>query len=210
LCKNKNKQRIAILRILDIFLYLVSMEEFLAFIRTYIELSQEAENSIRFFGKEINMKKGDLVTKEGKISKSLYFVASGAARTYLYLNGKDVTHWISLENSLITSWHSYILEKPSTEYVELIEDSRLVELSKQDWEKLYQKHPILERFSRLILEEEMAVIDEFYKGYYFLTAKQKYELLISKAPQIVKRVNLGHIASMLGITQETLSRIRGK
>ena len=122
----------------------------------------------------------------------------------------SITHWISLEDSLITSWHSYVLETPSSEYVELTEDSVLVKLSKENWEILYQKHPELERFSRLVLEQEMAVIDEFYKGYYFLTAKQKYELLMSKAPEIAQRANLGHIASMLGITQETLSRIRGK
>lgn len=186
------------------------MEEFLAFIRTYISLSSETERTIRSIAKEVYKNKGDLIAEEGKTSKHMYFLASGVARTYLYLSGKDITHWISLENSLITSWYSYVQEKPATEYVELIEDSKLVRLSKEDWETLYQKHPELERFSRLILEEEMAVIDEFYKGYYFLTAKQKYELLISTVPQIVQRVNLGHIASMLGITQETLSRIRGK
>lgn len=186
------------------------MEEFLVFIRNYIELSLEAEATIRSVGKEVVKKKGELVAEEGKTSKYMYFLASGVARTYLYLNGKDITHWISLEDSLITSWYSYVQEKPASEYVELTEDSRLVQISKQDWEILYQKHPELERFSRLILEQEMSVIDEFYKGYYFLTAKQKYELLISAAPQIIQRANLGHIASMLGITQETLSRIRGK
>ena len=186
------------------------MDEFLVFIRNYIELSSEAEASIRSTAKEVTKKKGDLLTEEGKTSKYMYFLAKGVARTYLYLNGKDITHWISLENSLITSWFSYVQEKPGSEYIELTEDSELVRLSKEEWEILYQKHPELERFSRIILEQEMSIIDEFYKGYYFLTAKQKYELLISALPQIVQRANLGHIASMLGITQETLSRIRGK
>ncbi len=186
------------------------MDEFLVFIRSYINLSAEAERSIRSMGKETLKKKGELIAEEGKTSKHLYFLASGVARTYLYLNGKDVTHWIALENSLITSWHSYILEKPSSEYVELTEDSQLVELSKDNWEVLYQKHPELERFSRRVLEQEMAVIDEFYKGYYFLKAKEKYELLVETIPNITQKANLGHIASMLGITQETLSRIRGK
>ena len=186
------------------------MKEFLAFIRSYISLSKEAEETIRSLGKEISKKKGEFVAEEGKTAKHLYFLASGVARTFLYLNGKDITHWISLENSLITSWHSYISQKPALEYVELTQDSQLVQISKESWNLLYEKHPELERFSRLVLEEEMAVIDEFYKGYYFLTAKEKYELLVSKAPEIVQKANLGHIASMLGITQETLSRIRGK
>lgn len=193
-----------------LFFYFAVMEEFFEFIRSYIELSAEGEDSIRALTKEITKQKGDLIAEEGKKSKYMYFLASGVARTYLYLNGKDITHWISLENSLITSWHSYVLEKPSSEYVELTENSKLVQISKGDWEILYQKHPELERFSRLVLEQEMAIIDEFYKGYYFLTAKQKYELLVEAIPEITQRANLGHIASMLGITQETLSRIRGK
>lgn len=186
------------------------MEEFLKFICNYIELSKNAEESIRQFVKEIQMKKGSLLSSEGKTSKHMYFLVSGVARTYLYINGKDITHWISLENSLITSWHSYVLEKPSSEYIELTEDATLVQISKDNWKELYKKHPELERFSRLVLEQELAIIDEFYKGYYFLTAKEKYELLISAVPEITQKANLGHIASMLGISQETLSRIRGK
>lgn len=186
------------------------MEKFFEYIRSYVALSKEAEVSIQELGKHITKQKGTLLVEEGKTARNMYFLISGAVRTYLYQNGKDITHWISLENTLITSWHSYVQEKPSSEYVELTEDSELIQLSKENWEILYQRHPEMERFSRLILEQEMAVIDEFYKGYYFLTAKEKYELLISASPEIIQRANLGHIASMLGITQETLSRIRGK
>jgi len=186
------------------------MEKFLAHIREYITLSKEAENSIIDLAKEIRLEKGDLLAEEGKTSKHLYFLVSGTARTYLYSKGKDITHWIYPENSLITSWHSYLRKHPSTEYIELTETSELVALSYDDWQMLYEKHHELERFGRLIMEDQIALIDEFYKGYYFLSAKEKYELLIKAFPSVTQRANLGHIASMLGITQETLSRIRGK
>jgi len=186
------------------------MDAFINYIRTYISLSLEAETSIRELAKEMILSKGTMLAEEGKTSKHLYYLESGTVRTYLYQKGKDITHWIYAEGGMITSWHSYLLKKPSTEYIEITEKAKLISLSYDDWQQLYNDHPELERFVRLMLEEQIAGIDEFYKGYYFLSAKEKYELLINAFPSVTQRANLGHIASMLGITQETLSRIRGK
>ncbi|MDT7832624.1 Crp/Fnr family transcriptional regulator [Flavobacteriaceae bacterium S356] len=186
------------------------MDTFISYIKTYISLSAEAENTIKELAKAIVFPKGTMLAEEGKTSRHLYYMESGTVRTYLYQKGKDITHWIYPEGGMITSWHSYLLKKPSTEYIEVTEESKLISLSYDDWQELYLKHPELERFVRLMLEEQIAAIDEFYKGYYFLSAKEKYELLIAVFPSITQRANLGHIASMLGITQETLSRIRGK
>lgn len=152
--------------------------------------------------------KGHLLLKEGKTCERLYFIVKGTLRTYHFQDGKDITYWIYPDNTIITSWHSYILRKPSSEYIETTEDATLVSLSYNQWQDLYLKHPKIERFGRLILEEQMALLDDFFKGYYFLTAKEKYNLLIASFPTITQRANLGHIASMLGISQETLSRIR--
>jgi len=186
------------------------MEEFIKYIKQYINLSIEAEKDILNLALLENATKGHLLLKEGQICERLYFIQKGTVRTYHYQKGKDVTYWIYPENSMITSWHSYILRKPASEYIETTEDSILISLSFNQWQELYLKYPILERFGRLILEEQMALIDDFFKGYYFLTAKEKYGLLTSAFPTITQRANLGHIASMLGISQETLSRIRGK
>lgn len=186
------------------------MEEFIKYIKQYINLSIEAEKDIFNLALLENASKGHLLLKEGKTCERLYFIEKGTVRTYHYQDAKDITYWIYPENSMITSWHSYILRKPASEYIETTEDSILISLSYNQWQELYLKYPILERFGRLILEEQMALIDDFFKGYYFLSAKEKYALLTSAFPTITQRANLGHIASMLGISQETLSRIRGK
>lgn len=184
------------------------MNEFINYIKQYINLSKQAEREILDSVLVEEVSKGDLLLKEGKICERLYYINKGTVRTFHYLNGKDITYWIYPENSIITSWHSYILRKPSSEYIETTEDSTLVSLTYNQWQELYLKYPKLERFGRLILEEQMALIDDFFKGYYFLTAKEKYDLLTTAFPSITQRANLGHIASMLGISQETLSRIR--
>ncbi len=186
------------------------MDEFIAYLKQYINLSDEAEKDILNLALFESIPKGHLLLKEGKTCERLYFIVKGTIRTYHYQKGKDITYWIYPENSMITSWHSYILRKPASEYIETTEDSTLISLTYNQWQEVYLKYPKLERFGRIILEEQMALIDDFFKGYYFLTAKEKYKLLTTAFPTITQRANLGHIASMLGISQETLSRIRGK
>lgn len=190
---------------------MITLEEnFINFIAQYISVTPEIEQSVISVSKHQQFEKNTILLEEGKTCKHLYFLVSGSVRTYYYLKGKDITHWVYPSNSLFTSWGSYILQNPSSEYIETTDDCELISISYDDWQNLYKEHPELERFGRLIMEEQMALIDEFYKGYYFLTAKEKYELLTNAYPQITQIANLGHIASMLGISQETLSRIRGK
>lgn len=186
------------------------MDTFINYIKQYIELSADAEKDICSLIRIENLEKGHQIVKEGKVCNRLYYLSEGTARTFFYQKGKDITHWVYSNDTVFTSWHSYYLRKPSVEYIELTENAVLVSLSYDDWQDLFDKHPELNRFGRLIMEKELAVIDDFYKGYYFLTAKEKYELLITAFPKITQIANLGHIASMLGISQETLSRIRGK
>lgn len=186
------------------------MQNFINYINQFINLSEETENAILQLAEKITIEKGEQLLAEGKTCKHLYFLEEGTLRSFFYLKGKDVTHWIYPNNSMVTSWYSYVTKNPSSEYIEATENSVLISLSYDNWQTLYSNHPELERFGRIVLESQIAAIDEFYKGYYFLTAKEKYELLITNYPSIIQRANLGHIASMLGISQETLSRIRGK
>lgn len=186
------------------------MNPFLSYIKHYIDLSIDAEREISNLILKEEVSKGALLLDEGKICRRWYFLSKGTMRTYFYQKGKEVTYWIYPENSIVTSWHSYLLRKPSAEYIEATEDITIYSLTYDQWQELYLKYPELDRFGRLAMEETVALIDDFYKGYYFLTAREKYNLLIAVFPDITQRVNLGHIASMLGISQETLSRVRGK
>ena len=186
------------------------MQKFIDHIKQYINLSEKAENDIKKLALRESIEKGYEILAEGKTCKRIYFIEEGTIRTFFFLKGKDITHWVYPNNSMVTSWYSYIMGSPSSEYLEATEDSVIISLSYDDWQFLFNKHPELERFMRNIMETQIATLDDFYKGYYFLSAKEKYELLINNYPSIVQRANLGHIASMLGISQETLSRIRGK
>jgi CRP-like cAMP-binding protein len=186
------------------------MDKFIEYIKFYIFLSKDAEKAIREIVKIEKFPKNHIILNEGNTCKRQYFILKGTARTYFYKRGRDITTWIYPEDYLFTSWYSYFLNEPAKEYLETTEDSTILSISKDTWVNLYKNFPDLERFGRLVMEEQIALTDDFYKGYYFLSAKEKYDLLLDIFPNVVLRSNLGHIASMLGISQETLSRIRGK
>ena len=185
------------------------MNEFINYIKQYINLSDEARKQIFDLALVEEVPKGYILLKEGRICERLYFVVEGTIRTYHYQDGKDITYWIYREDQMLTAWNSFIYQVPATESFEVVEDCALSSFTKEQRNALLSKYPILDHFYRLQLEEQMAAIDEFYKGYFFMTAKEKYDLLISVFPSVTQIANLKHIASMLGISQETLSRIRG-
>ena len=90
----------------------------------------------------------------------------------------------------------------------LLEDGTLLEISYEGMQDLYAQFARFERFGRVLMEEHLAFIDHFSRGYMFLSAKERYQQLLISFPDIELRVKLGQIASFLGISQETLSRIR--
>lgn len=181
---------------------------FLDSIRYYISLTDELESDIRDRVSITSFKKNETLFEQGYVARHIYFIMRGTCRTYYFDKGKDITSWIYPEGIIFTSWHSFLAQKPSFEFAEVLEDSLILQLSYMDLQWLYKKYHVMERWGRLIAEEQLGFIDEYSKSYMFLSAKEKYDLLHSFFPDVTQRVNLGHIASLLGISQETLSRIR--
>jgi len=188
----------------------IQSQAFIDFINTKVKIKKETKEAIIAVCTIEELKKGHLLLKEGRIAPRLYFIIRGSARTFYYHEGKDITSWIYREKQLVTSWGSYYSRSPAHENMELIEDSSVCSILFEDLQKLYVQYPKIQEFGRIIAEEQIIFLDFFYKGFFFITAKEKYELLLSTFPDVTQRVNLGYIASYLGISQETLSRIRKK
>lgn len=180
------------------------------YIHSRVRLDPELRSAIQSITKTESLLKNQLLVKEGMVAHRLFFIEKGSARTFYDHDGKDVTSWIYREGQLITSWTSFYSRTPSFENVELTEDSTIISLPFDDLQLLYRKHPRMQEFGRIMVEEQLVFLDYFYKGFMFMSAREKYELLLSVFPDVTQRVNLGHIASFLGISQETLSRIRKK
>jgi CRP-like cAMP-binding protein len=121
-----------------------------------------------------------------------------------------VTESFSFENNIIARVESLFTGKPSTKAIQVLEDTELVAINSAKLFELYDAFPEIERLFRKIFEAGYLETVHRIEGIQFHTAKERYNTLLQEAPDLLKRVPLKHIASYLGITQVSLSRIRGK
>lgn len=185
------------------------MDEIIAsIIAEFGTLSHETINDIKKVAKIRDVHKDDILVREGEYSYELYFIAKGGARAYYLKNGRNITDWFAFENDFISSIVSFFLSVPSQHYIEVLEDSTLMVLQLKDIEELCDKYHDFERLARMSITKTMLQLQQRIVNLQFKTSKERYDGLLEKFPQIELRAPLGHIASYLGITQETLSRIR--
>lgn len=186
------------------------MQHLLSFIGKYYPLSGAAKNALENCFEKIVLEKNELLLREGNICRYLYFLEQGAARGFYILDGKEITHWFGFENDFVTSFHSFITGQAAVENIQLIENSTLWRIAKTDLEALYNSYHEIERLVRIVYEKYYIRLEERYVNAQFKSAKERYEQLLVQSPHILERVSLGSIASYLGISQETLSRIRSR
>lgn len=175
-----------------------------------LPLSLKAKEALTQKMQKVQVEKGNFLISESSICQHLYFLEKGALRGFYYLESKEITHWFSFENDFVTSFHSFITRKPSVENVQAIEDCTLWSIGKDSLEDLYNKFPEIERLGRLACEQYYIRLEERYVNAQFKTAAERYKELLETKTDLLLRLPLGYIASYLGISQETLSRIRSK
>jgi len=158
--------------------------------------------------KRIEKPAKSLLQEQDCICNKIYFIESGIARTFYYKDGKDITYWIGLEDDFIGSMSSFFMREQSNKMVETIEDCVLWEFEYHSLETLFSSSLELQKVGRLFANYGISLMEKRFDNLHFNTAKERYDILLFKQPEILQRVPLGMIASYLGITQETLSRIR--
>lgn len=157
------------------------------------------------------IKKKRILLDLGEVQKALFFIISGAVRSY-YLDsyGKDTTSWLLFEGDLAISVYSFFSQKRSFEVLETLEDSSLLILNYDKLMELYQTFPEFNYIGRVLTEKYYIKGEEKANELRVFSATERYRHLLKKYPNIVARIPLGIISSYLGITQSTLSRIRAK
>lgn len=155
------------------------------------------------------VKKRKSLLGEGEISRYMYFVEKGCLRSYT-VDKEGTEHIIQLvvEEHWVGDLYSFITQTPGTVNIEAIEDTEVFLLSYQDLEKLYEEIPALEKFFRKLFQRAYVSLQQRLNSVQTISAEERYRQLIQHRPQIIKRVPLIYIASYLGITPESLSRIR--
>lgn len=186
------------------------MKSLVQHIHQYCHLSNSTLKSLATTLKKVELRKGAFLTMEGKICDHVYFLEKGAVRGFYNLEGKEISYWFAFENNFVTSFLSFITRKPGMENVQLMEDSVLWAMGYDDLQQLYRKHVDMERLGRIMHERYYVMLEERFVSNHFKEARERYKNLMLQAPHILQRVPLGYVASYLGMTQETLSRMRNK
>ena len=186
------------------------MEQLLEHLKTFHQLSSEAQLALKDCFEEITLSKNEFLVKEGKICRHLYFLQKGALRGFYNVDGKEITHWFGFENDFVTSFHSFTTQQPSVENIQLIEGCILWAISKDTLTGLFNRYHEIERLVRIAYEKYYIRLEERFVNAQFKTAAERYESLLRDMPHIIERVPLGYISSYLGISQETLSRVRSR
>jgi CRP/FNR family transcriptional regulator, anaerobic regulatory protein len=187
------------------------MQSLLQYIRSHIPVSAELEQDIIRHTRYMEAPRRSLLHRQHQVAVNIYFIEKGAIRGYFVLpEGREVSCYFGFENNMVCAVDSYISGQPSMYNLEAMEDAVLYYISKQDLENLFSRYHEMEHFGRLLVQTEYLHLAFHYQTAQFLTAEQRYQLILQKYPHVIQRVPVKCLASFLGISQETLSRIRAK
>lgn len=185
------------------------MGEFIEYILQFGNLNQQQIDLITSKATIVELHKDDYYWEAGKMVKQVGFLTDGIIRVYYYNNkGEEITRYFIDENHLILSGHSIDEIYTPSEYLSAVTDCKLIVFSKRDWKEISETiigwDIILQKITTKYHREKIARRSELVSQ----DATTRYLEFIEKFPALANRVPLSHIASYLGITQSSLSRIR--
>ena len=156
----------------------------------------------------VHYPKGHHVLEIGKIERDIYFISKGIVRAFTLVNGKEVTFWVGKEGATIVSMMGYVKNEPGYETMKLMEDSELYVIKRAKLQQLYNEDIHIANWGRRFAETELLDAEVRVITLLLATATERYRDLLDNQSDLLQRLPLGCIASYLGITQVSLSRIR--
>lgn len=186
------------------------MQSLLKHIKTIHPISDKAEGALIENCHEVKFHKGTDVQAIGHTCKTIYFVKKGCVRIYYFKEDIDITESFEFENAFVARAESLFTGKPSLKAIQAIEDTSLIAIDSNKLFLLFDTYPDLERLFRKIIETSYVNTVNRIESLQFNTADQRYLHLLKDDKDILKRIPLKYIASYLGITPVSLSRIRAQ
>tara|TARA_Y100000385_G_scaffold291361_1_gene368886 strand:- start:3045 stop:3620 length:576 start_codon:yes stop_codon:yes gene_type:complete len=185
------------------------MQDLIDKIKGVIPLTSEAETHILSIAKERSLSKGNALILEGQTVRKTYFVTKGCLRSYcIDKDGKEHTLQFAIKDWWISDFTAIYNHEPASLNVECITDSHVIEFSAKELDDVFRLFPEFEAFQRKNLERHVVSLHKRILNQLQLTASERYDLFLKQYPDIERHIPNYHIASFLGITQQSLSRIR--
>ncbi|MEQ9310202.1 MAG: Crp/Fnr family transcriptional regulator [Balneolaceae bacterium] len=181
----------------------------LEFISKYITLSDAEENAILSLNLFRSVPKGSVLLKEGESSTEGYFVLKGCLRTYYIIDGNEKTTAFYTEMDGITP-NCVLTKLPSEYFISATEDSIITVADPSLEQEMFEKFPKFESLCRILSEELLAKQQVRFDQFKTSTPELRYQHLLKQRPDLIQRVPQHQLASFLGITPQSLSRLRGR
>ena len=154
--------------------------------------------------------KGAAILKEGEVCRLLYFVEEGHLRTFYNKDGDTINLNFTFEGEFTTNLQSAKTQQPSEFSIEAGEDARLWTFELDKFEANFRSKPEIERYLRKLLVRLLLVSEEYSNLYKISTPAERYKYVEQNRPLLLQRISLSQMASYIGVSRETLSRLRGK
>ena len=153
-------------------------------------------------------KKGSIILKQGAVSDMCYFVVEGCVRQHQLIDGEEKTIDFYLDKEAVISYSSYLENAPSAYSLSCVEDSILIGGSKQQEVLLLKQYPQLKSLTQLFMRADFTKLQDRLASFVTLSPEERYRTILNNQPALLNRVPLQYLASYIGVTPESFSRIR--
>jgi CRP-like cAMP-binding protein len=185
-------------------------ENLIKYCKSFVEIDEASEEDLQsnFLPKKINKK--EFLLKEGKICNMVAYVDKGTMRIFHTIDGNELTCDIILENSFVTDFKSLNNGEASAINIQAIDDCDLLIIDKFDLIKLYDTNKHIERLGRIMAEKIAIRTIEIAASLSFDKPEMRFKKLLSTQPELFQKVPQKYLANILGISPESLSRIKAR
>ena len=204
------KQRVAVI-VTDHSTSFKMTDKLKIFLKNFADFEKQELDRIVGFFKPKSVKKNDILLQEGNVSREFYYVHTGGIRTFFNdRNGYEKTRYVILDDQIGTTLASFISQKPTIEIIEAIDDTELLAINRNDFYHLIKESDNWKNFYLKILEKAYSFQNRKIEALVTLTAKQRYEQLLTENPVLTQRLSNKVLASYLDMREETLSRLKSR
>ncbi len=178
-------------------------------IRSYFGVIQQSDlNTISSLFKPTSLPKGEYFLKTGQTCNKLSFIQSGLVRVYTQTEDKEVTQWISTPGQFLTDLSRLLFNSPARWTIQTLTDAELYTIHRDDYERIGKLVPQWHELEKLFVAKCFTMLEDRIFSHLSMSASERYDFFFEHNKELFNQVPLQYIASMLGMTPETFSRIR--